>query len=49
MFLRETLVDLDIPRHDKMRESIVTHWQHTFDSLKQELVVSFDHLLCSHY
>jgi hypothetical protein len=24
-----------------MRETIITHWQTTFDSLKQELAVSF--------
>jgi hypothetical protein len=40
MVLRETLVDADIPRRDKMRETVLSHWQKSFEDLKVELSVS---------
>ena len=40
MLLRETLVDADIPRRDKMREVIISHWQKSFETLKLDLSVS---------
>src|SRR5712671_4293807 len=40
MVLQETLVDTDIPHRNKMRETIVNHWQKLFEDLKLELSVS---------
>jgi len=40
MVLQETLIDTDIPHHDKMRETIVNHWWKSFEDLKLELSVS---------
>ena len=40
MVLRKTLVDADIPRHDKMRGAIVYHWVKSFEELKVDLSVS---------
>jgi len=40
MVLHETLVDANIPHHDKMREAIVYHWKKLFEELKADLSVS---------
>jgi hypothetical protein len=40
MVLRETLVEADIPRRDKMREAVITHWRTSFEGLKLELAVA---------
>jgi hypothetical protein len=40
MLLRESLEEADIPRRDKMREIIVSHWRKSFEGLKLELSVS---------
>jgi len=40
MVLRESLVDADIPRRDKMREVIIDYWQKSFKDLKLDLSVS---------
>ena len=48
MILRESLVDADIPRRDKMREAIIDAWQKSFTELKLDLSVSFS-VLSSHY
>ena len=40
MVLRETLLDSDIPRHDKTREAILYRWKNSFEELKRELMVS---------
>ena len=40
MLLCESLVDTDIPRHNKMREVIISHWQKSFKTLKLDLSVS---------
>ena len=42
MLLRETLVDADIPRRDKMREAIISQWQKSFEHLKLDLAVCFN-------
>jgi hypothetical protein len=47
MVLRETLVDVDIPRRDKMREAIISAWQKSFKDLKIDLSVSLS-VLSSH-
>ncbi len=39
MVLRETLVNIDIPCHDKMREAIISQWQDSFGQLKLDLSV----------
>jgi hypothetical protein len=39
MVLRETLVDADIPRRDKMRESIMKQWEASFEALIAEISV----------
>jgi hypothetical protein len=39
MILHGTLVDADIPHHNKMQEAIITHWQMWFKGLKLELSV----------
>lgn len=46
MVLRETLVDADIPRRDKMREAIITQWRTSFGQLKLDLSVSIWYPLC---
>jgi hypothetical protein len=48
MVLRESLVDADIPRRDKMREAIIGAWQKSFTQLKLDLSVSFS-FFSSHY
>ena len=48
MILRETLVDADIPRRDKMREAIITHWRTSFEELKLELSVGLNVVLPFH-
>ena len=40
MVLRDTLVDINIPHHDKMREAIMYHWRKSFGELKVALSVS---------
>lgn len=45
MVLRESLVDADIPRRDKMKEAIMGGWQRSFKELKSELAVSLNLLL----
>jgi hypothetical protein len=40
LLLRESLVDADIPRRDKMREAILKHWRKSYEELKVELSVS---------
>ena len=40
MVLRDTLVETDIPRRDKMRESVLSKWQRSFQQLKSDLAVS---------
>jgi hypothetical protein len=40
MVLRESLVEADIPHRDKMRESIISGWQQSFEELKLDLSVS---------
>jgi hypothetical protein len=42
MILRESLVDTDIPRRDKMREAVISHWQDSFEVLKLDLSVYMD-------
>ncbi|KAI9429826.1 hypothetical protein BJY52DRAFT_1200381 [Lactarius psammicola] len=37
MLLRKTLINTDIPRHDKMREVIISLWQKLFKTLKLNL------------
>ena len=39
MVLRETLVDTDIPRRDKIREAIISRWWDSFGKLKLDLSV----------
>jgi len=39
MVLRKTLVDIDIPCCDKMREAIISQWQDSFGQLKLDLSV----------
>jgi hypothetical protein len=39
MILRKTLVEADIPRHDKMREAVLSHWKRSFKNLKLKLSV----------
>ena len=39
MVLRETLVNADIPCHDKMRESIMKQWEVSFEVLIAEISV----------
>src|SRR5216684_1966288 len=39
MVLCETLVDIDIPCCDKMREAIISQWQDSFGQLKLDLSV----------
>src|SRR5713226_4160059 len=39
MVLRETLVNIDIPCRDKMREAIISQWQDSFGQLKLDLSV----------
>src|SRR5258707_8231542 len=39
MVLHETLVDIDIPCHDKMREAIISQWWDSFGQLKLDLSV----------
>jgi len=39
MFLRETLVDNDIPRRTKMREGVISQWRESFEQLKLDLSV----------
>ena len=41
MVLRESLVDDDIPRRDKMRETVINHWRMSFEGLRSDLSVSF--------
>jgi hypothetical protein len=48
LILRETLSDSDIPRRDKMRETIITHWRESFRVLKSELSVSLRLLIVLH-
>jgi hypothetical protein len=48
MVLRESLVDADIPRRDKMREAIIGAWQKSFTQLKLDLSVSCS-FFSSHY
>jgi hypothetical protein len=40
MILRENLIDIHIPRRDKMREAILGQWQKSFEVLKHALSVS---------
>jgi hypothetical protein len=40
MVLRETLVDADIPKRDKMGEVIMSHWRASFENLKEDLSVA---------
>ncbi|KAI9456111.1 hypothetical protein BJY52DRAFT_1224346 [Lactarius psammicola] len=37
MVLRKTLIDADIPGHDKMREAVISHWRRLFEDLKLNL------------
>ena len=46
MVLQKTLIDADIPHHDKMREAIIYYWKKLFQELKVELSVSL-HFVCS--
>ena len=39
MVLHKTLVDADIPRRDKMRESIMKQWEVLFKALIAEISV----------
>jgi hypothetical protein len=39
MILRESLVDADIPRRDKMREAILNQFWTSFNELKVDLSV----------
>ncbi|KAF8491980.1 hypothetical protein F5888DRAFT_1806971 [Russula emetica] len=39
MVLCKTLVDADIPRHDKMREAVISEWRNSFERLKSDLSV----------
>ncbi|KAH9050402.1 hypothetical protein EDB83DRAFT_2317167 [Lactarius deliciosus] len=39
MVLRETLVDTNIPKCDKMREAVMSHWKKSFEVLKHDLSV----------
>jgi hypothetical protein len=41
MVLHGSLVEADIPHHDKMREAVITQWQTLFEALKLELSVGF--------
>jgi hypothetical protein len=45
MILRETLTDKEIPRRDKMRESVIVQWRDRFEDLKLDLSVSMSFLL----
>ena len=42
MVLQETLVNADIPDHDKMGEAIFNQWRTSFDELKHKLSVSLN-------
>jgi hypothetical protein len=42
MILHESLVDTDIPRRDKMREAVISHWRDSFEVLKLDLSVCMD-------
>ena len=39
MLLRETLADKDIPKRDKLRETIIKQFEKEFNLLKDELSV----------
>ncbi|KAH9037628.1 hypothetical protein EDB85DRAFT_2142326 [Lactarius pseudohatsudake] len=39
MVLREILVDANIPKRDKMREAVMSHWKKSFKGLKLDLSV----------
>jgi hypothetical protein len=39
MVLCQTLVDSDIPRRDKMRETVISQWRDSFEELKSNLSV----------
>ena len=39
MVLRETLVDANIPRRDKIREVVISQWRNSFEQLKLDLSV----------
>jgi hypothetical protein len=43
MVLRESLVVADFPGRHKVREAIVSRWKESFNKLKVELSVSFEH------
>jgi len=37
MVLRENLIDTNIPRHNKMREAVISQWWDSFEQLKSDL------------
>src|SRR5258708_40104784 len=39
MVLHKTLINIDIPCHDKMREAIISQWRDSFGQLKLDLSV----------
>jgi hypothetical protein len=39
MVLRDSLVDADIPRRDKVREAVISRWKEHFEALKVRLSV----------
>ena len=46
MVLRDTLVDADIPRRDKMREAIISQWRVSFEQLKLHFSVGIGSFHC---
>jgi len=44
MVLRETLIDTDIPHHDKIRDAIMSRWWKMFEDLRDDLSVCLNNL-----
>jgi len=40
MVLRETILDPDIHKRDKMGEVIMSHWWASFENLKEDLSIA---------
>jgi hypothetical protein len=45
VILRDGLANTDIPRRDKMRESVISQWRISFEQLKSDLSVSIENFL----
>jgi hypothetical protein len=49
MVLRNTLVDTDIPRRERIREAIVSQWRDSFGQLKSDLSVGIWVYMYTHF